>query len=65
MCGVGVHEGWADGHIPLCPSPKNRVHASCSGEHVQLFRMVYNCKMGFQAEHLSASHPSLFVPTWV
>ena len=25
--------------------------ASSSGEHVQLFRMVYNRKKGFQAEH--------------
>ena len=23
--GVGVHEGWAGGHTPLCPSSKNRV----------------------------------------
>ena len=30
--------------------PKNRVQASSSGEHVQLFRMVYDRKKGFQAE---------------
>ena len=59
---VLLHEGWADGHTPLCPPPKNRVQASSSGEHVQLFRMVYDRKKGFQAEH---SHPSLLVPTWV
>ena len=52
ICGVGVNEGWADGHTPLCPPPKNRVQASSSGEHVQLFRMVYDRKKGFQAEHL-------------
>ena len=52
ICGVGVHEGWADGHTPLCPRPKNQVQASSSGEHVQLFRMVHNRKKGFQAEHL-------------
>ena len=34
------------------PPPKNRVQASSSGEHVQLFRMVYDRKKGFQAEHL-------------
>ena len=31
---VLVHEGWADGHTPLSPLPKNRVQASSSGEHV-------------------------------
>ena len=34
------------------PAPKRRAKASSSGEHVQLFRMVYDRKMGFQAEHL-------------
>ena len=38
------------------PTPKPRVKASSkassSGEHVQLFRMVYDRKNGFQAEHL-------------
>ena len=34
------------------PTPKPRAKASSSGEHVQLFRMVYDCKKGFQAEHL-------------
>ena len=33
------------------PAPKPRAKASSSGEHVQLFRMVYDCK-GFQSEHL-------------
>ena len=37
---------------PCAPLRKNRVQASSSGEHVQLFRMVYVCKKGFQAEHL-------------
>ena len=32
-------------------------NASSSGEHVQLFRMVYHCKKGFQAEHLSPPLP--------
>ena len=38
------------------PAPKPRAKASStassSGEHVQLFRMVYHRKKGFQAEHL-------------
>ena len=34
------------------PAPKPRPKASSSGEHVQLFRMVYDRKKGFQAEHL-------------
>ena len=38
------------------PAPKLRAKASSkassSGEHVQLFRMVYDRKKGFQAEHL-------------
>ena len=38
------------------PSPKPQAKASSkaslSGEHVQLFRMVYDRKKGFQAEHL-------------
>ena len=34
------------------PAPKPQLKASSSGEHVQLFRMVYDCKKGFQAEHL-------------
>ena len=38
------------------PSPKPQAKASSkassSGEHVQLFRMVYDSKKGFQAEHL-------------
>eukprot|EP00670_Eutreptiella_braarudii_P023263 CAMPEP_0174345764 /NCGR_PEP_ID=MMETSP0811_2-20130205/1281_1 /TAXON_ID=73025 ORGANISM="Eutreptiella gymnastica-like, Strain CCMP1594" /NCGR_SAMPLE_ID=MMETSP0811_2 /ASSEMBLY_ACC=CAM_ASM_000667 /LENGTH=54 /DNA_ID=CAMNT_0015469723 /DNA_START=105 /DNA_END=266 /DNA_ORIENTATION=- len=38
------------------PAPKPRAKASSkassSGEHVQLFRMVYDRKKGFQAEHL-------------
>ena len=34
------------------PAPKPQPKASSSGEHVQLFRMVYDCKKGFQAEHL-------------
>ena len=42
-------------HEPKLP-PKPRAmassKASSSGEHVQLFRMVYDRKMGFQAEHL-------------
>ena len=46
-------------------SPSPSPEASSSGEHVQLFRMVYDRKKGFQAEHLQASHPSLFVITWV
>ena len=32
------------------PSPFSK--ASSSGEHVQLFRMVYDRKKGFQSEHL-------------
>ena len=35
-----------------CAPPKNGVQASSSGEHVQLFRMVYDRKKGFQPEHL-------------
>ena len=31
---------------------KPRAKASSSCEHVQLFRMVYDRKKGFQAEHL-------------
>ena len=38
------------------PSPKPQAKASSkassSGEHVQLFRMVYDRKKGFQAGHL-------------
>ena len=34
------------------PAPKPRPKAPLSGEHVQLFRMVYVRKKGFQAEHL-------------
>ena len=38
------------------PDPKPRAKASSkastSGEHVQLFRMVYDRKKGFQSEHL-------------
>ena len=38
------------------PAPKPRAKASSkassSGEHVQLFRMVYDRKKGFQAEHV-------------
>ena len=38
------------------PAPTPRAKASSkapsSGEHVQLFRMVYDRKQGFQAEHL-------------
>ena len=37
------------------PTPSFRAKASSkaslSGEHVQLFRMVYDRKKGFQAEH--------------
>ena len=34
------------------PQAKASSAASSSGEHVQLFCMVYHCKKGFQAEHL-------------
>ena len=34
------------------PQAKASSKASSSGEHVRLFRMVYDCKKGFQAEHL-------------
>ena len=34
------------------PPAKASSKASPSGEHVQLFRMVYDRKKGFQAEHL-------------
>ena len=38
------------------PAPKPRAKASSkassSSEHVELFRMVYDRKKGFQAEHL-------------
>ena len=34
------------------PAPKPQPKASSSGQHVQLFRMVYDRKKGFQAEHL-------------
>ena len=34
------------------PAPKPRAKASSSGEHVRLFRMVYDRKKGFQAKHL-------------
>ena len=34
----------------LAPNP--RAKASSSGEYVHLFRMVYDRKKGFQAEHL-------------
>ena len=51
------------------PAPKPRAKASSkassSGEHVQLFRMVYDRKKGFQSEHLQASHASLLIGTWV
>ena len=51
------------------PAPKVRAKASpkasSSGEHVQLFHMVYDRKKGFQSEHLKASHASLLVGTWV
>ena len=36
----------------LGPASKPHPKASSSGEHVQLFRMVYDHKKGFQAEHL-------------
>ena len=47
------------------PQAKALSKASSSGEHVQLFRMVYDRKKGFQSEHLQASHASLLVATWV
>ena len=31
------------------PKPRAKAKASSSGEHVQLFRMVYDRKKGFQA----------------
>ena len=34
------------------PAPKPQPKASSSGEDVQLFRMVYDRKKGFQAEQL-------------
>ena len=34
------------------PAPKPQPKASSSGEHVQLSRMVFDRKKGFQAEHL-------------
>ena len=34
------------------PRAKASSKASLSGKPVQLFRMVYHCKKGFQAEHL-------------
>ena len=34
------------------PQAKASSKASSSSEHVELFRMVYDCKKGFQAEHL-------------
>ena len=34
------------------PAPKPRPKASSSGEHVKVFRMVYDRKKSFQAEHL-------------
>ena len=49
------------------PAPKAQAKAtskaSSSGEHVELFRMVYDRKKGFQSEHLQASHASLLVGT--
>ena len=33
------------------PQAKTSSKASSNGEHVQLFRMVYDRKRGFQAEH--------------
>ena len=38
----------------LAPKPraKGSSKASSSSEHVELFRMVYDRKKGFQAEHL-------------
>ena len=47
------------------PHAKTSSKASSGGEHVQLFRMVYDRKRGFQAELLEASHASLLVKTWV
>ena len=47
------------------PLAKASSKASLSGEHVQLFRVAYHCKRGFQAEDWSASHASFFVRTWV
>ena len=51
----------------LAPKPlaKASAKASSSGEHAQLFRMVYDCKRSFQAERLSVSHASLLVRTSV
>ena len=34
------------------PAPKPRAKGTSNGEHVQLFRMVYERKKGFQAVHL-------------
>ena len=34
------------------PAPEPQAKTSSSGEHVQLFCMVYDCKKGFRAEHL-------------
>ena len=34
------------------PKPRASSKASSTGEHVQLFRMVYDRKKGFQAEYL-------------
>ena len=42
------------------PQAKASSKASSSGEHVSLFRIVYDHKKGFQAEHAS-----LLVRTWV
>ena len=43
-------------NLKLKPTPKPRAKASSkassSAEHVQLFRMVYDRKKGFQSEHL-------------
>ena len=38
----------------LAPKPRAKASskASSNGEHVKLFRMVYDRKKGFQAEHL-------------
>ena len=45
------------------PAPEPQAKASSSGEHVQLFRMVYDRKKGFQSEHLYVSRASLLVRT--
>ena len=54
MQGNFISKNWKLPELKPAPKPQAKAcsTASSSGEHVQLFRMVYDGKKCFQAEHL-------------